>query len=285
MSDSCIARARSGWPVACRCEDCTVKRRKVRKLSEAGLPTSRATVDQAMQVLDLYLLCGYNSAAIASITGVPRGTAETWILCRRRGATIQLGPATRDLVVTTFGQRPTTGRVGAAITRRKLHALAHQGWSPNHVGVTYGIPVATLYDVAKGSSDAVRIEVAACVDKAFNDLRNKTGLSEQVRRKARHERWPAIGAWDNIDNPREMPKGVPGMPVPKRQRSRPRDAVDPQRVEQACSGHHDKDLTHAERTVVVNRLRDAGLQSGQITTRAGITKPERYYNHHERIPA
>ena len=91
-------------------------------------------------------------------------------------------------------------------TRRRIQAMAAMGWSTSEIGARIGSPQNGVSAIAK--RDRVTAETAAAVREAFAELGMTPGPSEICRARARAKGWVTGAAWDDIDNPDEVPQGV-----------------------------------------------------------------------------
>lgn len=98
-------------------------------------------------------------------------------------------------------------------TQRRLQALAYMGWSPQAIAEKIGSHYRPLLKIRAGERDRVRSSTHRRIEKVFVELATvpAPGHSGAITRgTARVRGFAPPLAWDDVDNPRERPKGVAG---------------------------------------------------------------------------
>lgn len=113
-----------------------------------------------------------------------------------------------------YGARSITGvdvKVSSLGVRRRLEALACMGWSCEAVAVRIGAHPRPVNRWRSGERAHVMRSTHDAIDRVFRELAYipAPGRSGQVTRTVAKARGyvPAV-AWDDVDDPRERPKGV-----------------------------------------------------------------------------
>ncbi|SDD60675.1 hypothetical protein SAMN04488581_2650 [Mycolicibacterium neoaurum] len=96
-----------------------------------------------------------------------------------------------------------SGLVPAIGLRRRIEALAVNGWSQAECARRIGVKRWLLWQWANG--ERVQLRNARLVYKLFDDLCMKQGPSQRTRRLAIEAGWLPPLAWDDIDDPNETP--------------------------------------------------------------------------------
>lgn len=279
----CISRAATTWSAKCSCDPCRTNYRRVRKLRHNGLYT-RVPVEAGLAALDRMMRLEYDGLALASATGVNRDTCRGWMLQRRAGQHINIGP--KGCLALITAKPPTAGLVGGKFVLRKLQALAVIGWSVGEVarilqreGLTATNRTSCLQNLRTAYAPRVSAELSHAVDDLYRRYATKDAPYDRshnfVRNVARSKGWASAAAWDNINDPDDTPRGIRTGPADP---SRHRDSLDELAVQRCVDGDGvtSHDLTSAERRAVVAILRRRGVLDGTITKRTGITQLDRY---------
>ena len=202
MSDACIRRRASTW-TKCTCDDCKAWMQRLRKKHEMGAPIAadhQAASAAAWAVMDDLQRLGWTQAAIASATGIPTRAIYTAVLRRSTWSTRN---ARRILAHAPW---PTAGSFSALGSRRRLRALAALGWSLPELADRFDMPAMTLSVIRSGKTVLVHAHVAAQIRDMYDALHMTPGPSGITRRAAEKRGWHAPLAWDQIDEPNEMPR-------------------------------------------------------------------------------
>ena len=99
---------------------------------------------------------------------------------------------------------PVTG------TRRRLQALAVMGWSSYEISRLTGLHARPVGKIRENRTHYARLHTARVVAEFFHDhalTRRDDRAGRITSTKAIQAGWVGPFAWDNIDNPRERPKG------------------------------------------------------------------------------
>lgn len=101
-------------------------------------------------------------------------------------------------------------RIDATGTRRRLQALSVLGWSMRALSEQCSVSRLTLVELLSGKTTSVFRRTAAAVATTFDELWNvpATGpQAAQTRSRALAKGWAPPMAWDEIDDPRDVPAG------------------------------------------------------------------------------
>lgn len=216
MTQPCIRRPNSIW-THCGCPTCRTEQARMAKLARnghyhrPGLP-----VDEAWQVLDSLIDRGWTPKAIGSATGTGwhrwHGTIREYMRTGRRRV---LSPSS-CVALTRIGE-PTDGQVGAYATRRRLQALSRIGWDLYRLSDDTGIGFTTLAAIRAGKITRTRATFHTTIADAYTRLCMTPGPSTQAVQGAIRKSWVSPMAWDDIDDPREKPRGVSHADKARRQ--------------------------------------------------------------------
>lgn len=200
----CIRRQGSVW-TQCQCDPCRRQQLRNSKLHQAGLlkmPDHQAAALRLQTWLDR----GLQPSAIASAIGL--SIPATWqiVYRQRQGAGLQSSTVHRILTA----REPTSGRLEATGTRRRLQGLAWMGWSLDDLHERTGVSVMSLSRVRSGVSTVLSMRAATAVRETYQQLQNAQGPSKQAATFARAKGWAPPAAWDDelIDDPAVQPQGV-----------------------------------------------------------------------------
>lgn len=91
--------------------------------------------------------------------------------------------------------------------RRRFQALATQGWTTENIAERLGISQSGLGNQLRGGKILTRHHLNMVA--IYADLEDLFGTSTRSSAIARGKGWAPPAAWDNIDDPKERPKGVP----------------------------------------------------------------------------
>lgn len=154
--------------------------------------------------------------------------------------------------------------VPAIGTIRRIRALAFNGWGQIELGKRLGVPQARISKWARGECGEVETAHAAAVARLFRELWDKPGPSRRARLAAlRHGYEPAL-AWDNIDDPREIPNRSGEAKLGRY------EDWDEVVVDLAMSGQRPK-LRPAEMNECVARLHERKWSDNRIGQYLGVT--------------
>lgn len=250
---ACIRRRHTVWST-CTCADCLPDRRRMYKIQRNGY-YRRVSSDQAWAVLEPLLLDNWSVHAVANAASLPPGSLSRAVAeYRAEGKRTRFGPTVSRALVTM--QPPTSGQVGATITRRQLRALARIGHGLQTIAGVSGVNFSTLAMARRGNV-RVSAKIARLVDGVYDELAMKPGDDDQARNHAAKQGWPAPMAWDNIRDLAAVPAGATAA----------RD-IDPIVVERILAGDR-LNATQAEKAEVVRRWLASGRPLAQLEKQTG----------------
>lgn len=208
MTDTteCIRRPRSTWSM-CRCPNCRAEAARLAKLARNG-QYRRVPAEAAWTVINHWEHRGWSGRAIASAAGLPHHTIETGLVDRNtHGHHRRFSPTTSRLIVEAHvnGHRPTEGRVGAHGTRRRLQALAVQGYGLGALHKLTGIPAMTLSAIRGGITTHIAAARANTITDLYPQLVRRYGGDDRAAQYARDQGWHSAIAWNDPDDPDETP--------------------------------------------------------------------------------
>lgn len=93
-------------------------------------------------------------------------------------------------------------------TVRRLRHLAWMGHSTILLGERLGMRASAVSRLMAGNGAVVHVETEAAVERVYLDLWNVEGISPWSKAMARRKGWAPAGAYDDLANPREKPKGL-----------------------------------------------------------------------------
>lgn len=201
----------------CRCPRChtAMLRYNKRRLAAIQRGEWKPFVDAEpvrQHVRDLRA-AGMPLETIAALAGVAAGNIYKLFDASR--TKVRAGFADKLLAVTDTAPPPPRARVDSTGTRRRLQALMFMGWSATQLAERLGMDRSFIRKVM----DRLQVEgpTARAVRDLFAELSNaappnRTRYERMVvsraQRYARERGWVSAMAWDDIDDPREKPKGV-----------------------------------------------------------------------------
>lgn len=161
----------------------------------------------------------------------------------------------------------TPGVVDPTGTVRRLRALYALGWTWDELGAHLGGGRNRAHRIAheRDTSRGVLRETAIKVAEMYEQLcmtRPEGWIADRARGAARRNGWPPPLAWDNIDDPKEKPRGF-------RAAKAPLSDVDPVTVDRIVGGEYDLYATPAERVEVVRRWRADGRSLADLERKTG----------------
>lgn len=106
------------------------------------------------------------------------------------------------LAVKPLSQTPRVPTVGTA---RRIQALAHQGWAIKHTAPAIGCSWSYFFEILRGDYATMPREIAEAVEQLARRFHGTRGPSGQSRAAARRNGWVPLAAWDDIDDPNEVP--------------------------------------------------------------------------------
>lgn len=192
---------------ACMCPPCREANARTRKRIEAGVIAAPAS-DAAWAVLDGMLAQGWTRRAIASACNIPQRSVADLLAGARKGHRRRIGRVTAARIL-AHGE-PTQGFVSALGPMRRLQALAALGWTGDAlVAASRGeLARMTVSYLLRGDYQQVSPAVAKAVAALYAALSERPGGSTRAATAARAKGWAVPAAWDDIDDPKERPKGL-----------------------------------------------------------------------------
>ena len=159
---------------------------------------------------------GLTNAQFAACAGVNVNTLTA--IRQGRYGKVSTEVARKIRAVTPETARPAFGPVDSTGSRRKLQALAWAGWSPRAIAGHAGMPFVQVRRIRDGDTTRITAATARKIDKAFQALKlprqppastiGEKQAARLIRGYADRQGWVSAWAWDDIDDPREKPKGA-----------------------------------------------------------------------------
>ena len=120
---------------------------------------------------------------------------------------------------------PADSRVNNAGTRRRIEALARNGWSLRHLGDRLGVTPQSVYGYRTRSG--LTAANARAIRDLYDELWDQRGPNERVRRHAERLGWASPLAWDDdtIDDPNATPDLGADTPRPSGGNGTPVDVL------------------------------------------------------------
>lgn len=100
--------------------------------------------------------------------------------------------------------------VDGTITRRKLEALQAIGYPLSHLGARMGRCQQSMSKTMHRGT-AVHVTTAKAVDRLYDELHDQPAeghYANRARLRAQRLGYAAPACWDDVNNPKEEPKGV-----------------------------------------------------------------------------
>lgn len=198
----------------CRCTTC--KRGNADRVAEyrtrkvAGTTEPPISAAEAQRHVNALRESGVSIKAIAHRSGVGPKTVS-WISTGRAKQVMPIVAASILGVELDYTPPvPPTKTVDAIGTRRRLQALQFNGWALSEILALIGKPSAYSWQllnaptVTKATADAV----ATLYDEIWDAPSPNTYGGRRAASRARSRGWVGPMSWDDIDNPRERPKGM-----------------------------------------------------------------------------
>jgi len=244
LTTDCRRRPHSVW-TTCPCEVCRVDAARMSKLARAG-GYRRVSSDQAWDAIQRMLDAGWTHAAIASAAGLPARLIWGATQTRRQGRTYTFGPRASERLIAAEQAAPTRGYISGLGARRRLQALSAIGWTMYRLAKETGLPASTVAAIRGGVTERIRPAIDQTVREAYERLCMRvppaTRDTNHSRFHAQRKGWAPPLAFDDIDDPLEVPK---------------------------FGNEHDVKAIRAERQAEVARLHALGLSYTQIAERIG----------------
>lgn len=148
--------------------------------------------------------------------------------------------------------------IDATGTRRRLQALAVMGWPFKEVARRAGVMLKPSRFWPEGSR--VNKVTAARIARAFDELHMTPGPSTITRDRAMKKGWVSTLAWDNIDDPDEVP--CLGADVPAVE-------ADPVLIDRLMT-NGTAHIREVDRPVVVAALAARGMTDATVAAKIGV---------------
>jgi hypothetical protein len=155
------------------------------------------------------LAAEWTATAIASACDIPQYIVRDIVDEARQGKRRQFGAGLSAKIV-NHG-KPTAGKVSALGARRRTQALGRLGHTTDVIAAAAGRGATTIVKIQNGFTCTVTPAIEEDIHRAWVALSNKPGVSAVAAKRAAKLGWAPPLAWDDIDDPRERPKGVAGV--------------------------------------------------------------------------
>ncbi len=275
----------------CRCIPCsaantTAQRARARAIAY-GQWQPYIDAQPARAHLHKLIGAGIGLKQVAALTEIPYGTLSRLThgdTTTGPRPTRRIRPHTAQRILAT-GTNPNNragrARVDATGTRRRIQALAANGWTPTQLakhlhpdGRDRGCIRRLL------TQTTVTAATAAAISVIYEQLWDKppptrTATEQRAVTKTREDAakrgWPPPMAWDNIDTDTQPPVALAQQATTARGGRAYRAAVDEVAITRATDGDH-LPLTVEERDEVIRRLSAQGLSIRKIADRIHTSK-------------
>ncbi|MER6942528.1 hypothetical protein ABT294_00770 [Nonomuraea sp. NPDC000554] len=202
----------------CRCELCHAAMLRYNKrrltLIERGEWRPWADAQPVRDHVARLRAAGLSIESIGELAGVAYGNIQLLLSSDR--TRVRANFAAKLLAVRVdLGELPPWARVDATGTRRRLQALIVLGWSATCLAERMGLERQSIRKVM--SRPRVRVSTASAVREIYAELSIRTppnttryerAMVTRTRRYAASQGWVSAMAWDDIDDPKEKPKGA-----------------------------------------------------------------------------
>lgn len=194
----CIRRPNVTW-TRCVCPPC--KRRTawaLKRHRNGHLP--RVPSESAWERVDELVAQGYEPAWIESAAGVSDKLIQHALETRRRtGHQQAFGRVNSHKLVTANMDTATAGRRSVTGTRRRLRALAVQGWTLDDLSGLSGVAATSLRAAQAGATGLVGAELWRAARDLYDTLSESSGGSALGRTRALNRGWLGPEWWDDPD--------------------------------------------------------------------------------------
>lgn len=260
----------------CRCDPCTEAARvygnhRARQIAY-GRWEPYVDAEPARQHVLALRAAGLGPVTLARLSGVPHGALAKLVYGdRQRGQApskrIRHKTAERILAVqATIDTLADGAPVDSIGTQRRAQALCAIGYSLSDQARRLGYPV-SAYHRSMLRAERVTAGRARAVRDLYDELAMTPGPSRRARLDAAKKGWPPPLAWDDIDDPDE----IPCSPTEEAGRG-----YDQAVVERVLGGDWRMPSTDAERTEIARRWYANGRSLADLERLTGF-KPDRYY--------
>lgn len=246
----------------CRCEQCRTAQRRYLKRWHLdrlqGAPPRKVDAAPVHAHLRALLDAGMTPNAICHAAGWKSRNSIVGIM---RQATVLRATAERVIAITPVDTRPH-GYIDATGTRRRLQALAVNGWPHRLIADQLDADHKGTLTVQNGTTRTIRRHTAQAVADLYDRLWDQPGPSKRSRTCALRNGWLPPLAWDDdtIDDPDATPHADAVRPMRER-KTRP--------LEQFVEEWHDTWDHHlGDRDIAAARLRTTRSAVDQNLIRA-----------------
>lgn len=163
--------------------------------------TNKGYVDVAQARTHLLSLneAGFSWRHIAKLTGL----TEQGLYGIRDGVRCQRVTESKILAIPTPTALSGPGRINAVGSQRRIRALQALGWTQRHLEDRLGLPHRRLSIVL--CRPKVYTPMARMISEVYDELSMQPGPSQRTKAMARNKGWQPPLAWDDIDDPDEIP--------------------------------------------------------------------------------
>ena len=195
----------------CRCDVCKVansKRAKMWRLQRLRGVDHLVDADQLRDHVAMLMAAGMSFQAIAHCAGWTsrNGLADAMTHKRVKPRTLA-----RVLAVKLDSDNRRDAYVDATGTRRRLQALAVNGWSSYYLAERLGhAHPDTVQEIRKGRTLTIRLRTKDAIGLLYEELWDKPGPNLRAANLAKKKGWLPALAWDDdlIDRPEHEPDDV-----------------------------------------------------------------------------
>ena len=195
----------------CRCDICraaTSKRSKVWRLQRLRGVEHLVDAEPLREHVSALMAAGMSFKAIALTAGWSSRNALADAITRKR---VMPRTLARVLAVRADSDNRRDAYTDAAGSRRRLQALAVNGWSSYYLGERLGhAHPATVQDIAKGKTLTIRLRTKDAIKDLYDELWDQPGTNLRASNIAKGKGWLPALAWDDdlIDRPEHEPDDV-----------------------------------------------------------------------------
>lgn len=183
------------------CRDCSVAMKRVRA-ARRGL-TAYVSADTASHYVRTWFEAGYSQECIAAATGIDQGAVSRMVNGTK--ARIQRVRHERVLRLTERELARFEVLVPACGAARRFQHLAVMGWTLEDISELVGWSTARIWHVRNGRTARLPKRDHDHVAQAFRRRWTEQRDSKYARTTARNHGWVSILAWDDPDDPNDVP--------------------------------------------------------------------------------
>lgn len=202
---------RSSYVRGCKCADCRAANARYTKVAKYRSDKGISTLVDAQPVrehLAMLRAHGVGKRTIAQRAGVAQTVVNRLIGIDNSRPARRVHPDTaRKLLAVTLDDHADGAFVDGTGTRRRLQALVAIGWPQAHLAARIGWSPSN-FGVLIHDRELVTAATAGLVRDLYDDLSMQPGPSERARTYARKRAWAPPLAWDDIDNPHDIPAEI-----------------------------------------------------------------------------